>query len=197
MLRRLFGKKQRPQRPASTATDSIRDARLGDVLVMEGMSAEYAEAFFFIEQIHRYESPAGTSYEIVAADGDNRVWVEWSDDDTGLFITAADNRQAWSLGRLGLTEDELIHLDEDNSIDNYITLEDQRYFYRHSFEAGYFKDNRGPGEGFYVWDFMAEDESRVLTISKWEGLPFEGHFSEVISPNSVTLYQGERPDERS
>jgi hypothetical protein len=194
MLRKLFGRKQRPQRPTSPPTDSIRDVRLGDVLVIQGLSPEYADAFFFIEQMHRYEGPAGTSYEIVAADGDNKVWVEWSDED-GLFVTMSYNRRAWSLSSLGLTEDELIQLDEDHSFDNYITLEDQRYYYRHSFEAGYFKDNRGAGEDFYVWDFMAEDESRVLAISKWEGLPFEGHFSEVISPHSVTLYPGERPQD--
>ncbi len=195
MLRKLFGRKQRPQRPTSPPTDSIRDVRLGDVLVIQGLSPEYADAFFFIEQMHRYEGPAGTSYEIVAADGDNKVWVEWSDED-GLFVTAAANRQPWSLANLGLTEDDLIHLDEEHSFDNHITLEDQRYFYRHSFEAFYFKDGRGPGQGFYLWDFVAEDEGRTLSISKWEGLPFEGYFSEVISPDSITLYPGERPDDR-
>ena len=198
MFRRLFGKKRRSQPPPSqntSSTDSIRSARVGDVLMVKGVSLEYDDAYFFIEQIDRYEGPAGTSYEIVAADGDSQVWVEWSDED-GLNVAAADNRRPRSLASLGLTEDDLVHLDQDQSIDNYVTVEEQRFFYRHSFEALYFREGWGAGEGFYVWDFVAENEDAALSITKWEGLPFEGFFTKVLSPHSLTLYRGERPDDR-
>ena len=196
MLRKLFGRKRKPQYAPSqnaSATDSIRVAVVGDVLVIKGLSLEYDDAYFFIEQVDRYEGPAGTSYELVAADGDNKVWVEWSDED-GLHITAADNRRPWSLASLALTEDDLIRLDEDQSIDNHVTVEDRRYFYRHSFEAYYFKNGRGPGEGFYLWDFVAEDDGGALSITKWEGLPFEGFFSQIISPHGITLYKRDPSD---
>ena len=88
-------------------------------------------------------------------------------------------------------------MDEENSIDNFIDVEDERYFYRASSEAIYFKDNGGQGDGFYLWDFISEDERRVLSVTKWEGLPFESFFSEVISPDNVTLYKGDRPELRS
>lgn len=142
------------------------------------------------------KAPRGVWYELFGVDGDNRVWIEWSEGD-GLFVTATDNRQPVGLSSIGLSEEELIRLDEENSIDNYITVGDRRYRYRTSSEALYFKDNRGEGEGFYVWDFMAEDGLRVLSASKWEGMPFEVFFSEVISPDSVTLYKGDRPGPRS
>lgn len=199
MFRSLFGRKTK-NRPSTSEdlslSDSIKDAKAGDVFTIQGLSLEYDDIYFFIEKIDRYETPAGGWYEITGADGDNHVWVEWSPGDE-LFITATDDRSAVGISNLGITEDDLVRLDEENSIDNFIDVDDERYFYRTSSEAFYFKDNRGQGDGFYLWDFMSEDERRVLSITKWEGLPFESFFSEVISPDNVTLYKGDRPELRS
>ena len=163
---------------------------------VQGLSLEYDDIYFYLERIDRYETPGGVWHELFGVDGENRVWIEWSEG-YELFVTASDNRQPVGLSSIGLKEEELIQLDEENSIDNYITVGDQRYSYRTSSEALYFKDNRGEGEGFYLWEFMAEDEHRVLSVSKWEGMPFEAYFGEVISPDSVSLYKGERPGPRS
>ena len=196
MFKSLFGKKKK--RPAPTAqnlavNDSIRDAKVGDVFLIQGLSLEYDDVYFFIEDVDRYESPSGAWYEVVGSDGDKKVWIEWSPGDE-LFVTATDNRRPVGLSSIDLTEEELVRLDEEHSIDNYIVADNQRYYYRNSSEALYFKDNRGQGEGFYLWDFISEDELRVLAITKWEGVPFESFFSEVIPPDNVTLYKGEQPD---
>ena len=193
MFKSLFGKKNK-RVPASkniSETDSIRDASVGDVFLIQGLSLEYDDAYFFIEEIDRYETPSGEWYEVAGADGENKVWVEWSQG-RELFITATDNRKPEGLSSIGITEEELMRVDEEHSIDNYITVDDQRYYYRNSSEAFYFRDNRGEGEGFYLWDFMSEDEHRVLSITKWEGIPFESFFGEVIPPDNVTIYKGER-----
>lgn len=199
MFRSLFGRKTKSRPSPSrnlSLSDSIKDARTGDVFTIQGLSLEYDDVYFFIEKIDRYENASGVWYEITGADGDNQVWVEWSQGDK-LFVTATDNRRPVGLSSIGLTEAELIRLDEENSIDNFIDVEDERYFYRASSEAIYFKDNGGQGDGFYLWDFISEDERRVLSVTKWEGLPFESFFSEVISPDNVTLYKGDRPELRS
>ena len=198
MFRSLFGRRSRKRPPISqnpSPNDSIKDAKVGDVISVQGLSLEYDDIYFFLERIDRYETPGGVWHELLGVDGDNRIWVEWSDG-YELFVTASDNRQPVGLSSIGLNEEELVRLDEENSIDNHITVEGRRYSYRTSSEALYFKDNRGEGDGFYLWEFMAEDESRVLSVSKWEGMPFEAYFSEVISPDNVSLYQGERPESR-
>ena len=82
----------------------------------------------------------------------------------------------------------------DQLIDNYIEAEGDRYDYRNSSEVTFYQDNRGQGKGFYHWDFMREDGDRVLSVSKWEGRPFEAVFSEVIAPDSIKLYKGERTE---
>ena len=199
MFRSLFGRKTKSRPSPSrnlSLSDSIKDARTGDVFTIQGLSLEYDDVYFFIEKIDRYENASGVWYEITGADGHNQVWVEWSQGDK-LFVTATDNRRPVGLSSIGLTEEELIRLDEENSIDSFIDVEDERYFYRASSEAIYFKDNGGQGDGFYLWDFISEDERRVLSVTKWEGLPFESFFSEVISPDNVTLYKGDRPEIRS
>ncbi len=199
MLRSLFGrgKKDRPGKPAIT---SIRDARVGDVVVVQGLAPEYDNAYFVVDQLHRYGGNGMVWFEAVMADASRRIWLEWADDGQDLFITATDNRRPVGLETLGLTEADLMKFDEQHSIDRSvtITMDGRRYFYRNSFEAFYFRDNRpADGEGFYLWEFLSEDEERVLAITKFEGAPFEAHFSEIISPEGVTLYPGERPGQRN
>ena len=198
MLRSLFGKgKKRPPGGGRLPGNTIRDAQVGDVVVVRGLALEYDDLYFVVENRHRYGGNGIIWYEVVAADADRRVWLEWQDDGDELFVTASADRRPTSLEALGLTEADLITLDEQRSIGNYVTFEDQHYFYRNSHEAFFFQDNRATGEGFYLWDFMAEDESRTLAVTKFEGVPYEAHFSEVIPPDGVILYPGERPEQRS
>ena len=195
MLRSLFGrgKKKRRQTPAGPPPDeSIRAARVGDVLTLTGMSLEYEYRPFYIERIHRYASPSDTWYELLCVDGDTRLWIDWSDGDD-LLITMTPDDGPSGLNRTGLSEDDLIQLDEEHSIDNYVTIDGDNYHYRTSSEATFYRDNRGPGENFYHWDFIREPGDWTLSITKREGRPFEAVFSEVISPERITLYKGDRP----
>ena len=43
------------------------------------------------------------------------------------------------------------------------------------------------GAGFYLWEFAGED--KALSIDKWEGAPFQAYMSEVLSPDSFTVYK--------
>ena len=199
MLRSLFGRgKKRPDPSNSPPETTIRDSQVGDVVVIQGLALEYDDAYFVVENAHRYWGNGVTWHELVVADGDRRVWLEWSDDGTELFVTASDNRRPVSPEAIGLTEEDLMKLDEQHSIDSSVDIDGQRFFYRNSFEAFYFRDNRpDDGEGFYLWEFLSEDERKTLGVTKFEGMPFEAHFSEVIPPGNVTLYQGKRPEQRN
>lgn len=199
MLRSLFGRGRKRNNPPNTRVEtSIRDARVGDVLVIQGFALEYDDCFFVVEELHRYGGSGIIWYEVVAADAENRIWLEWSEDETGLFVTATDDRRPVGLEALGMKESDLMALDEQRSIDRSITIDGLPFMYRNSFEAFYFRDNRPTdGEGFYMWEFLAEDESKILAITKFEGIPFEAHFSEVVTPENIHLYPGERPQQRS
>lgn len=192
MLRSLFGRGRNRREPVAPAPDeSIRSARVGDVLTISGYSVEYDDRLLFIERIHRYSSPSDTWYELLCVEGDARLWVDWTDG-RELSVTVTEDTGPSGLTATGLTEDDLIQLDEEHSIDNYVTIDGDNYYYRNSAEVLFFQDNRGAGEAFYQWDFLPEQGDLALTITKWEGRPFEVVFSEAIAPESITLYQGER-----
>ncbi len=192
MLRSLFGRGKRRREPVAPAPDeSLRAARVGDVLTINDYSVEYDGRLLFIERIHRYTSAADTWYELLCVDGDDRLWIDWTDS-RELSVTATEDSGPVGLSATGLTENDLIQLDEEHSIDNYVTIDGENYHYRNSAEVLFFRDSKGPGDAFYQWDFIREQGDAVLTISKWEGRPFEVVFSEAIAPESITLYQGEQ-----
>ena len=97
-------------------------------------------------------------------------------------MTVTPDTGPTGLNGTGLTEDDLIQLDEDHSIDNYVTIEGDDYYYRNSAEALFFRDNRGPGDAFYQWDFIKEQGDMTLSISKWGGPPLRGGLQRGHTP---------------
>lgn len=199
MLRSLFARGRRKREsPPIPLENTIQDARVGDVVVLTGFALEYDDCYFVVENVHRYAGGGIIWHEVVAADANNRLWLEWSEDGDGLHVTATDNRRPVGLDSLGLTEADLLDMDASRSIDRSINVNGLSYMYRNSFEAFYFRDSRpNEGEGFYLWEFLAEDESRVLSITKFEEQPFEAHFADIIPSENVLLYPGARPERRS
>ena len=195
MLRSLFGKgRKRPAPTGYRAPTGLKDARVGDVVTIKGWVLDYEDSYFVVENVHRYGGSGMVWYELVVADAENRVWLEWSEDGSNLFVTATDNRRPVGLEAIGLAESALMDMDERRSIDRSIEFEGLRFMYRNSFEAFYFRDNRPTdGEGFYMWEFLAEDESQLLSIAKFERAPYEAYFADIISEDNIQLYPGERP----
>ena len=206
MLRKLFGtrKKQRTPDLRQTSLDAgIRDARVGDEVSIVGLTEGYDDVYrtierrdnFVIERVNRYESAAGEWFELIGVDEERRLWIEWADEGE-LFVTATTDRTPLGLSTVGLTEDKLIRMDEEHSIDNSITYEGARYLYKNSNEVNYFQDNLDEGEGFYLWDFVSEEKSRALSVVKWEGAPFQVFISQIIPPGNITVYKRGRPGDR-
>ena len=153
---RFSGRGRNRREPVAPAPDeSIRSARVGDVLTISGYSVEYDDRLFFIERIHRYSSPSDTWYELLCVEGDDRLWVDWTDG-RELSVTVTEDTGPSGLTATGLTEEDLIQLDEEHSIDNYVTIDGDNYYYRNSAEVLFFQDNRGPGDAYYQWDFLRE-----------------------------------------
>jgi len=112
VLRSLFGKgKKKGAGSPSSQDDSIRAAKVGDVVSISGLRLEYDDVYFFIEKINRYSSETETWYEALCVDGDNQVWIDWTDGHD-LTVTATDDPEPVGLGSIGTTEEELIQLDE-------------------------------------------------------------------------------------
>ena len=196
LLDRLLGRRRyQPSRPAPPPADtSIRAARVGDVVVVRNLDLEYDDAYLVIERIRRYAGTGTEWWEAVASDGRRQLWLEWSFDRGELFVTVSTDRRPASLEAIGLTEDDMTALDMEHSIDNGVIIDGRRYSYRNSFEAFYHQDSRPGGGRFYLWEFIADDGKQTLSVIKYEGMPYEAYFSDVIAPDDVLLYPGERPE---
>ena len=188
MLGSLFGRKRKkPQRDASPS-ENIRDAEKGDVFTVTGHALKYEDSYFIVEQVDRYSSAAGNWREVRGADGENKVWVTWSEEAGTQYVTVCPDDRPVGLEALGLTEEDMIRLDDEQSISHYVTVDGTDFYYRFSTETTLYEGGAG-GQAFYMWDLVSEDDTRVLTVDKWEGLPFRARFSDVVPPESITLYK--------
>ncbi len=188
LLGSLFGRKKKRRYEDTAASENIRDAAAGDVFTVTGHAVEYEDSYFIVEQVNRYQSAVGTWREALGADGESRVWVSWSEEAGTQYITVSPDVRPVGLSTIGLNDNDMSRLDDEQSIDNYVTVDGTGFYYRFSSETTLFEGSSG-GQAFYIWDLVSEDDTRVLTIDKWEGLPFRARFSDVVPPESITLYK--------
>ncbi len=191
MFRSLFGGKK-GRRPSSSGSskvdDSIRSARIGDVVVISGFSLALEDAYVVTEKINRYESSYGKWYDLVGSDGDRPIAIEWSDDG-GLTMFVTTQEAPMALSAVGLTNDDLVRIDEEQSLDNSLEYEGERYSFSNSYEVFRFEDDRDEGEGFYLWEFFTAGRGKTIAVVKWEGMPFEVYASEALSPDLVSVFK--------
>ena len=191
MFRSLFGG-EKGRRPSSSGSskvdDSIRSARIGDVVVISGFSLALEDAYVVTEKINRYESSYGKWYDLVGSDGDRPIAIEWSDDG-GLTMFVTTQEAPMALSAVGLTNDDLVRIDEEQSLDNSLEYEGERYSFSNSYEVFRFEDDRDEGEGFYLWEFFTAGRGKTIAVVKWEGMPFEVYASEALSPDLVSVFK--------
>ena len=126
MFRSLFGRGRRKrERGAAPSDDSIRSARVGDVVVIPGLWETGEDAYLIIERVNRLKSAYGESSELEGEDGGRRVSLEWSEDEDGLHVALTRQDRAMGLSAIGLDYETLIAWDDFKSIENSIEYEGQ------------------------------------------------------------------------
>lgn len=188
MFGSLFRRKKQLPKSKSGLGETIVDARVGDVITVSGLRAEYEDSYLIVEKFNRYESSVGGWRELLCVDGDKRIWIQWSDHG-GLYVTVNPDQRPSGLSQLGIDVDKLMRIDEEQSLDNHVTYENVRYQYRNSYEAFYHENDTGEGQGFLLFDMVSGDGLKVLSIVKFEEAPFEVQVGEVVSSESITVYK--------
>ena len=182
MLRSLFGKGRKKKSDAAPSDDSIRSARIGDVLFVPGLWETGEDAYLIVERITKLESAYGESHELSVVDGERHASVEWSDHE-GLHISAVLQDRPMGLSVVGLDYETLADWDEHKSLENNFEYDGYTYYYRNSYEVMY-----DEGQGFWLWEFVREDEEGGVSVVKMEGQPFEVYVATYISPHVMTVY---------
>jgi len=163
----------------------IKDASKGDVVVISGASETYDDINFNVDRLNRYESHDETWYELSGMGGGKRIFLEWYEDDE--LEISIQRESGLGIEEIGLTEKQLIQMDDNPSRSNFVEYKGNQWHYVESTEVTYFKDDSSDGEGFYLWRFQNNDLQ--LFVEKYEGDPFEVGISENVSSSRVKIYR--------
>ncbi|MAE71670.1 MAG: hypothetical protein CME06_14530 [Gemmatimonadetes bacterium] len=165
------------------STPSIADAKHGDAVTVIGASEDFDDLHFTVDRVSTYRRGEERWGEISGVAKNRRIFVEWHDDDEiTLLLRRADDLK---LADLGIGDENLARFDEEESRDNHIVYDGDRYDYSFSGEVLYSRDG-AEEEGFYAWDFEGQG-AMVVWVEKWAGEPFVVGVSERILPHNVTI----------
>lgn len=162
--------------------DEIVVARAGDV----------GDLRFTVEKIHRYVSGDDEWFEVGGSYNGREVFVEQHTAGAVLINLSASTP---SLGELGLSEDDLVRMDENRSSSESFFYDGTEWHYRESQEVGWFNDGNPEAEGYYNWDFVDSTGERFLSVEKWEGEPFETILSRVFPADAVKVTGSRQADD--
>ena len=166
----------------------ISEAKVGDVISIQGAGDDFDDLQFNMDRRNRYESGGEEWFEVSGLYRGRRVFVELYEDDELEVIANLDSGKL-TLQDLGVTEEVLVRMDEEQRRSNTIDYDGQKWSYSASSEIGYCRDGRGEGEGFYSWEFDSEDGKRQLCIEKWQGEPFEAAVARRIHPDDIRVFR--------
>ena len=169
---------------------SVR-ARRGDEIVV-ARAGDVGDLRFTVEKIHRYVSGADEWFEVGGSYNGREVFVEQH---THGAVLVNLSQSTPSLNELGLSEDDLIRMDESRTPSESVFYDGTEWNYRESQEVGWFNDGSPEAEGYYNWDFVDSSGDRFLSVEKWEGEPFETVLSRVFPADAVQVTGSHRPDD--
>ncbi|MCA9558125.1 MAG: DUF4178 domain-containing protein [Myxococcales bacterium] len=173
----------------ANVTNDITRVGKGGVLRLPPFGQSRTPIETHVTRRHRYRQDAGDPwYELVCEHGRRELLVEWSRSGGEVYVTGGFEDENPSLGDLMLTEDDLIAFDEGRRT-GFEWDGVQWTLAEPPGERFYHADDRGAAEGYYAWEFRAPDESRYLSIEKWEGeADFEVYHLWAIDARGVEVY---------
>ena len=187
MLRNLFGRRKNKPSGKQPKDDSIRSAKVGDVVFIPGFWETGEDGYLIVEAVNRLESAYGESRELVAVDGERHATIEWSDDGA-LHVSATTQERPLGLSSVGVDYDTLVQWDEFKSLENSVEFDGRIYYYRNSYEVLHYEGDAHEPEGYWIWEFTRDDDEGAVTVVKREGLAFEVYVYVAVSPHLVTVY---------
>ena len=174
--------------PKSFAELNVLDAAVGDSITIHGAGDNFQDLNFTVDRRDRYESGGEQWFEVSGRYMGRRVFVEVSEDDDIEVLVNLANTEI-SLSDLGLTEEDLVSVDETHDSSMTFSYNNSVWQFEWSGEIGYFKGGGAEGEGYYNWDFAEKGGSRKISVEKWEDEPFEVILSRKVNPDDVQIFR--------
>ena len=170
-----------------SASHDLSRVKRGDVVIFEGATENYDDINITVDRINRYETHSGYTWHEYSGMSDGaRQHVEYHEDDTPFI--SLDTDTVIDFNDLGINEAFLEECDESRSSELCIEAEGRTWRFKECGETFYYKNGKGGGEGYYSFEFEAEDdETLTLYIEKWEDETEVG-ISRNLIPQSIKHY---------
>ena len=186
-----FFRRDRPQVENPVEVLDLNTLCVGDLVRVQGFHPDMDDAMLEVTNIHSYTANDQTWWEAMVSDRGHRLRLEWSGEGDDIQVAASDDFDPVGLDGAGITEADLLQLDDEKSLDNRLFAFDRHWHYRNSHETRYHQDRAGEGVGFWMWDLVAADGDEIMAVVKFENAPFEVHRSWLMDPDAIEIYPGE------
>jgi hypothetical protein len=158
------------------------------LIVHRGCADGFADLRVQVEQLHRYVCDEDEWFELVGPSNEGRVSVEWELDEGELSIVLVREAAELGLEGLGLSEEDLVALDEGHpDAPRQVTVDGDAFRFEESHETGFAEHGGEPNDGFYLWSFEGVDGESCLSVEKWEGEEFRAYLGEYYDPQEVRV----------
>lgn len=160
---------QERQRVVSGAnvTNDITGVKKGGVLKLPPFGTSKVPIETYVVTRHRYDDGGAPWFELVCQHGRRELLVEYFREGSKLVITGGFEDENPTLQALDLSEEDLIHVDDEE--EGTFQWDGVTWHYEESGEVNYYEGDRGQAETYYGWTFESEDGTRHLSIEKWAG----------------------------
>lgn len=183
------GYKELPKVEEGNLADlTVRDARKGDVVVINGGGDNFEDLTFDVDRRDRYHSKGLEWYDLSGIYQGRRASLRWYDSDAhDLWFDK--QKENLVVSDIGLTMADLERFDREQSRMNFATYAGQNWRFDGSREIVLFRDDRGTGERYYHWRFLSPDRKQMLYVDKWVGSPPEIGIIEAVAPEMIRIYR--------
>jgi len=183
----FFDRKRAPQE--DLANLKIQDARVKDLLSVQGAAEDFSDVDFTVDRRDVYEAGSRQWFELSGLWRSRRVWLEVHAGDNIEVLGNFDGRTL-TLDDFGLTEDDMGEIDQRQNPNDFLDFEGKFWLWRFSREIGVFSEARETGRGFYAWQFQEQGGKRFLGFRKLEGEPFAATMWTRVEPGDITVFRG-------
>jgi hypothetical protein len=190
----FFDHKHAAANTPDLANLKVTDARLGDVLSVNGAGPDFGDVDFTIDRVDQLEAGSRRWLELSGAWRERRVCLEvhGAEVQSGGTVDVFGNfdGRKLTLDEIGLSEQDLADLDTRQNPSDFVDFEGKFWLYRASREIGVFGAGNSTGTGFYAWQFQEQDGHRFLNIRKYQTEPFSGSIWSRTEATDITVYRG-------
>ena len=158
--------------------DPLADLELSKL--KPGFFLDYDLKTWEVKSHNRYDYDDGyTTDEWELESGREKVWLERAEDD----------EVEWTLSRkipIGALGDVRQHIIDNDDPPEQINYKDVTYYLDESGPGLMYENGSNDGKEFIVWDFIDEDDEKLLSIEQWGEKDFEACVGEYVEEYQFT-----------